>query len=101
MAAFSVFRLSCGEPLLSNDTISNCGAFGFVLLSFSAENCQLFSWFWPTLAKGPDSGSMKAIFTVSACAASAMRRAPRLSSPRSVLKRFMMSTRFGLQILER
>jgi len=36
-------------------------------------NCQLFSWFWPTLAKGPDSGSMKAIFTVSACAASEAR----------------------------
>ncbi len=34
----------------------------------SATYCQLLSWFCPTGAISPDSGSIKAIFTVSAAA---------------------------------
>src|SRR3954470_22806274 len=71
MAALSVFRLSCGEPLLSKPTTSNLTPAGFLPDSFSAANCQLLSWFWPTLANGPDSGSMKAIRTVSPFCANA------------------------------
>src|SRR5213595_3020049 len=65
MAAFNVFRLSCGEPLLSNPTISNFTPAGLFLPDRrSATNCQLLSWFCPTLANGPDRGSMKAMRTV-------------------------------------
>ena len=65
MAALRLFRLSCGEALLSKATNSNFTPAEFFLLNCSALNCQLFNWFWPILAKGPESGSMKAIFTVS------------------------------------
>src|SRR4051812_5514381 len=71
MAALSVFRLSCGEPLLSKPTTSNFTPAGVLPDSFSAANCQLLSWFWPTLANGPDSGSMKAMRTVSPFCANA------------------------------
>src|SRR3954464_11565038 len=65
MAAFRVFRLSCGEPLLSKPTTSNFAPDGVLPEKCSAAYCQLLSWFWPTLAKGPDSGSMNAIRIVS------------------------------------
>src|SRR3954469_8587187 len=65
MAAFSVFRLSCGEPLLSKPTTSNFAPEGLLPEKCSAANCQLLSWFWPTLANGPDSGSMNAVRIVS------------------------------------
>src|SRR3954463_3673129 len=65
MAAFSVFRLSCGEPLLSKPTTSNFAPDGVLPEKCSAAYCQLLSWFWPTLANGPDSGSMNAIRIVS------------------------------------
>src|SRR6476620_1517487 len=71
MAAFSVFRLSCGEPLLSKPTTSNFAPDGVLPEKCSAANCQLLSWFWPTLANGPDRGSMKAMRIVSPLAPAA------------------------------
>ena len=66
MAAFSTFRLSCGEALLSKPTTSNVTPAGFFLpLTRSAMNWKLFSWFAPRLANGPDRGSIQAILTVS------------------------------------
>ena len=85
MAAFSVFRLSCGEPLLSKPTTSNLTPAGFLPDSFSAANCQLLSWFWPTLAKGPDSGSMKAILTVSPFCAKAAPAAKTAAEAATIL----------------
>src|SRR4029079_8013990 len=72
MAALSVLRLSCGEPLLSKPTTSNLTPAGFLPESFSAANCQLLSWFWPTLANGPERGSMNAMRTVSPFCANAV-----------------------------
>src|SRR4051812_36387467 len=71
MAAFNVLRLSCGEPLLSKPTTSNFAPEGVLPEKCSAAYCQLLSWFWPTLAKGPDRGSMNAMRTVSPLPAAA------------------------------
>ncbi|MNT30503.1 hypothetical protein D3C72_1663000 [compost metagenome] len=68
-ACLRMVRLSCGDSLLSNPTTSNlCAPAQFFWLATSATYCQLLSWFCPTGAISPDSGSMKAIFTVSAAA---------------------------------
>ncbi|MCY1303677.1 hypothetical protein D9M69_572370 [compost metagenome] len=69
IACFRMVRLSCGDSLLSKPTTSNlCAPAQPFWLATSATNCQLLSWFCPTGAISPESGSMKAIFTVSASA---------------------------------
>jgi len=45
--------------------ISNFTPAGLLALNFSAKNWKDLTWFWPTGAIRPDSGSIQAIFTVS------------------------------------
>ena len=65
-ADLSRFSASCGELLLSMPTISNLTPAGFLAPEkCSATSCQVRSWFWPTLANGPERPSIMAILTVS------------------------------------
>ena len=71
MADFSAVALSAGLSLLSKGTISNFTPAGFLALTFSAKNCQVFSWLAPTGAIRPLNGSIQAILTVWPCWAKA------------------------------
>ncbi len=72
MADFSALAVSCGESLLSMPMTSNFTPAGLRLLKCSAKNWKLLSWFWPTGAIRPDSGSIQAILTVSPFCAKAL-----------------------------
>src|SRR3954470_10942607 len=100
IADFSAVRLSCGEPLLSKATNSNLTPAGF-FASWSAVNCQLLSWFWPTLANGPDSGSMKAMRTVSPFCANAAPAATTMAVTAIVLSVYFMAVSFAVQTARR
>ena len=66
MAAFSAVSDSAGLSLLSKGTTSNFTPAALPApLNFSAKKRKLLTWFWPTGAIRPDSGSIQAIFTVS------------------------------------
>src|SRR5690554_4625266 len=93
MARLSWLRLSCTPALLSKPTISSvCSPAHFSLLASSLKYCHVRSWFSPSAAKEPDSGSMSAILTVSAWAMPMPRFMARASAPSfSVVAYFIAS----------
>ena len=81
VADFSTVTLSCGEPLPSKGTTSNFGSVAALrALSCATTSRNCLSEPSPACANGPDSTSMKAIFTVSAAVARAGTQASQAAS---------------------
>src|SRR2546427_4225988 len=59
MAERSTAVVSCGLSLLSSGMISNFTPEAFFLLNSSAISWKVLSWFVPTAAIRPDSGSIR------------------------------------------
>src|SRR6218665_1188540 len=79
--------VSCGLSLLSMAMISTLTPAAFFLLKNpSATNGKLLSWFVPTDATRPDSGSIQATFTVSPFCAKAPQAPARMTEAATNLR---------------